>query len=219
MSEVLSWGLGPTLVNTDDGNNDTGIFENIYCYSKFGTEGPKLIGQITAVPMNISGALAYLSNRNSKWPILGVCPLAFEHAPISDLVKDQVAEDRTCAYFGDYVSTKMDNLATTFLHEYIHFTALVSPPLIFGIPGHAQSGTGPYKAQHINKWTALFNPESYAWYATEVFWTIYCEKQFLPPPSEDYDRLRPANIPPPAPRPAPIPGISRRMNLALNITH
>ena len=208
VSEVLSWGLGPTLVNTDDGNNDTGIFKNIYSNSKFGTEGPKLIGQVTVVPRDISGAIANLSSQNSKSAILSVCPMAFEdYASISDLVKDQVTKDRTCAYFNDYVSTRMDNLATTFLHEYIHFSALVSPPLIFDVPDHIQSGTGPYKAQHINKMTALYNPESYAWYATEVFWTIYCGRQFLPPPSEAYDRLYPANIPTPTPTPTPAPGM------------
>ena len=190
----------PSLVNTDDGNNDTEIFENIYHNGTFGTEGPKLIGQITAVPSGDPSDVnefAYLgmNQLNSTSPTLFVCPQFFRYTLISDLVNDQETKDIICTYLGDYTSMRMDSVATIILHEYIHFKALVSPPLTYGVHGNLQKRPGPYKAQHITKRTARYNPESYAWYATEVFWTIHCGTFFLSPPSDDYDQDPPLYIP------------------------
>ncbi|KAJ5592055.1 uncharacterized protein N7459_002424 [Penicillium hispanicum] len=90
----------------------------------------------------------------------------------------------TCSTIGDKVSTKMNTMGRRFLHEYTHWEHLVVPPLFTATHDWAN---GPYAAQNdISKAEALYNADSYAYFASQVFWTVHCGHEF-DPPTEDSD--------------------------------
>ena len=84
------------------------------------------------------------------------------------------------------VSYKMNSLGMTLLHEYTHYDAMLET--IFGAPIIDQAdangepiGYGPVQVRALDKKLAPFNADSYAYYASEVLWSIICVADFTDP--------------------------------------
>ncbi|KAF1352619.1 hypothetical protein BDV97DRAFT_271295, partial [Delphinella strobiligena] len=84
------------------------------------------------------------------------------------------------------VSYKMNSLGMTLLHEYTHYDAMLET--IFGAPIIDQAdangepiGYGPVQVRALDKGLAPFNADSYAYYASEVLWSVLCGADFTDP--------------------------------------
>ena len=68
------------------------------------------------------------------------------------------------------------------LHEYTHFLKMISPPLT----GETlDTAYGARESRDLDRVTALLNADSYTWFATELLWTIVCNREFEDPTDED----------------------------------
>lgn len=114
-------------------------------------------------------ALAVLREYNNRFPKMIVCPAGFRQTPLLSISCDTLGED---------VSDAMESLGASILHEYTHYTKLISPPL-------AGSSTddqyGWYNSQAFAPYAeSLQNADSYAWFAIEAYFTIKCHRNFGP---------------------------------------
>jgi hypothetical protein len=89
------------------------------------------------------------------------------------------ANNRKCSNIGNRVSYYMDTLGSALLHEYTHAPDLVQPPLEETTNDPAY---GFYNARNLaNKDLAKSNADSYALFASELTWTLICNRAFDPP--------------------------------------
>ncbi|KAJ5893736.1 hypothetical protein N7495_005427 [Penicillium taxi] len=87
----------------------------------------------------------------------------------------------TCKSIGKVLNEGMDTLGGAFLHEYTHWRNLVVPPLEEETDD-LDGGYGPWEAQEwIKKDEAIHNADNFNWFASELFWTVHCGYEFLPP--------------------------------------
>jgi hypothetical protein len=94
--------------------------------------------------------------------------------------------DRTCGGLDLRVSRKMRTLGSNLLHEFTHASFLVMPPLIYVAKGMEDHEYGAHSCQALDKKKALYNADSYAWLAMEIFWSIACKRSFKNP-TDNFD--------------------------------
>lgn len=86
---------------------------------------------------------------------------------------------RKCSNIGDRVSHHMLTLGRYILHEYLHATELVQPPLKNAVVDHVYFF---YQSRNLqDKDLAKSNADSYALFAAELTWTPKCDRDFAPP--------------------------------------
>lgn len=133
---------------------------------------------------------AELRERDTESPKVVICDIAFELGGIdkrehSAQHSNPVPKRLRCDQFDNRLSENMFPMSALLLHEYTHYVALLSPwPLPKGTRDYCY---GPYKVQRLRKSKARFNADGYAWYATEVFLTLKCQKPFRLAPDEELD--------------------------------
>lgn len=105
-----------------------------------------------------------------------LCPMFFTRGTLGKSV--------TCDTVGTRVGPTMATRGHTVLHEYTHVTEVMQPIFGHGIPprgktdDHAYGFDGCRKLQKDQAWD---NADSYASFATELFWTTTCDRDFEPP--------------------------------------
>lgn len=77
----------------------------------------------------------------------------------------------TCDRLGPKVALEWYSL----LHEYMHFGALVMPPLS---TRPIDQKYGPRNVTAMDKSLAIQNADSFAWFAEENYWTSFCGRKF-----------------------------------------
>lgn len=93
-----------------------------------------------------------------------------------------------CEDFDPRVSWKMTTAGSILLHEYTHFQALVTSNN--GGPLQGSTGDdawGAFDCRNLDKSMATTNADSYAWFATEVLWTVICQTDYQDPNDQDDD--------------------------------
>lgn len=132
---------------------------------------------------------------DKKWDIsmgrtqLILCPNLFGYGTIEGGKGKEWpgAKERKCSNIGDRVSRYMLTLGSMMLHEYMHATELVQPPLKQPVVDHVYSF---YKARHIkDKKLAKSNADSYSLFAAELTCTLLCDRDFAPPAEDNSPRL------------------------------
>lgn len=125
-----------------------------------------------------------LREGDSDTPIIILCDTtaAFGHGGIDKGYDNPPVAAVTCGSLDDQTSWKMNTLGATLMHEYTHWDKLVTPILSEGTIDLAY---GPYKTQNMNKNEAIDNADSFAWAATELLWTMLCEKEYGAATKED----------------------------------
>lgn len=83
-----------------------------------------------------------------------------------------------CSGLDAEVSWRMRSLGSNFLHEFMHFSGLVRPPLTRRPTDNAYH---PWGVRTLDKTLAAYNADSFQWYALETFWSAYCKYKFLDP--------------------------------------
>lgn len=92
-------------------------------------------------------------------------------------------------------------LGSILLHEYTHWDHLAMPPL------GARTSTydhayNPINTRALDKTKAIYNADSYAWFANEYFWSSTCKKLYGDPVKGDEsdtnckDNCKPRTKPP-----------------------
>lgn len=106
--------------------------------------------------------------------------------------------DISCTDLGDTVSTEMDFLGATIMHEWMHNDAIGAAATGKHITDvNGQAGYGPAGTRNllINTPTeCVDNADSYTWLALEVFWTKLCLGNTIP-----FYKDPPGVVQPPAP--------------------
>ncbi|KAJ5579967.1 uncharacterized protein N7459_005952 [Penicillium hispanicum] len=99
----------------------------------------------------------------------------------------------TCDSLDTRVSDAMVTLGSILIHEYSHWTALVSPPLKEGTDDHTHATA--YDTFVGDKALALDNAESFHWFANQVFWTVKCGRAFAAPEPGARSRVHRLHLP------------------------
>ncbi|KAI9880630.1 MAG: hypothetical protein M1830_001981 [Pleopsidium flavum] len=115
--------------------------------------------------------LAYMGDHNTDDPFIVVCDILFKHKGLFDT---------KCEDLGDNVSYKMLTIAGTLLHEYTHWNKLAQD-IVGGEVIDQPNGYGPVNTRTLDKSLALKNADNYAYFASEVFWSVICEKSYADP--------------------------------------
>ncbi|KAJ5887384.1 hypothetical protein N7495_007425 [Penicillium taxi] len=159
------------------------VYEKITGGSLAQYSGNTLLSQITVVDEGYPGwghmscgkddDMGEIHLFDTSNPILVVCDYALDRGNIDKGYDDIPAV--TCDNIGDTVGSKMDTLGSTILHEYTHWKDLVVPPLDASTQDYAY---GAYASQHLDNKKKIMNAENYNWFATEVFWTAKCDRDF-----------------------------------------
>jgi hypothetical protein len=102
------------------------------------------------------------------------------------LESDVALLGRTCGDLDLRVSRKMRTLGSILLHDFTHAGLLVMPPLAYDVEGLQDHVYGAHSCQGLDKKLALYNADSYAWLAMEIFWSIACKRSFQNP-IDDFD--------------------------------
>ncbi|KAL8671364.1 MAG: hypothetical protein Q9168_004146 [Polycauliona sp. 1 TL-2023] len=129
------------------------------------------------------GTRMYTEYYDTNGPVVVVCEDAW-------VFPDR--DDQKCDDLGDTLSDDFAILGHLVLHEYTHWDWLLKD-IIGGeiVDTHRDkqaSGYGLENAYHdLDKKYAVFNADSYAWYATEVLWTVLCSKEYKAPGDDDSD--------------------------------
>lgn len=126
-----------------------------------------------------------LIDYNTDSPDLVICPRAFEMSAIggNGSPDNPVA---TCAACYPKISVKMWTIGAVMLHEYTHWYKLMSPVMkpAFKNEGTKDRANGPFNTRLANGFItaekATSNADSYAWFASEVWWTQACVKSHGP---------------------------------------
>jgi hypothetical protein len=107
-------------------------------------------------------------------PFMVLCPSAFTHGGIDKgygKIPFFNVPKVSCENFGSRVSWKMDTLGSTIMHEYMHYVNLHNPPF----PGRIRDiAWGPFDVRNMNKKDAIYNADSYTWFAIENLWSVLC---------------------------------------------
>lgn len=127
--------------------------------------------------------MAELRDWNTDKPKLVVCAKAgFGHGGIGKGYNG--VPTVKCGDFDPRLSWKMETLGSVLLHEYTHYLKLVVPPLSKETDDDAYGVKG---SRDLDKSKATNNADSYSWFATEVLWTVICQKDYQDPIDEDDD--------------------------------
>lgn len=120
--------------------------------------------------------LAELYKYDTDNPELIICPKSFTFGAIGKKSWPG-APGVNCDTIYPRISRKMETLGHNVLHEYMHWDKLMSPVIKgpFGVDGTEDIDYGCYELRRITKSEAQRNADSYAWLATETFWTLTCE--------------------------------------------
>ena len=104
------------------------------------------------------------------------CPVAYTRTPRYNQI--------SCAALGDTMSTKMDFIGATIMHEWLHNDGIGKAALGFHIEDvDGEAGYGPLATRQMrtNKPDqCVENADSYTWLALEVFWTTLCLHKDIP---------------------------------------
>lgn len=119
-------------------------------------------------------------------PSLVVCPRGFKHESFLGKVWPGVSE-LICDSVGPCVSWRTLTLGHFFVQQYTHFQKIERAAL------NAFGGTtfdlanGPIDVLNIDRYEARVNADGYAWFVTELAWTIQCGRYFEAPMAGDSD--------------------------------
>lgn len=106
-----------------------------------------------------------------------LCPRLFEVGVIGKKSWPG-AQGITCNTLYPRISWKMETFGHMLLHENTHWNKFLSPIMKgpFGFDGteDVPFGSGPYNVRRLSRNNARINGDSYAWLATEVWWTQTC---------------------------------------------
>lgn len=81
--------------------------------------------------------------------------------------------NKTCGGIGPRVSFAMESVGSVLLHKYVHFGALVVPPLKKGPLDPAYGG---YRVHALDKSIAIWNADSFSCFAMENYWSSLQER-------------------------------------------
>jgi hypothetical protein len=90
----------------------------------------------------------------------------------------------TCASIGTRVGPAMATKGHTVLHEYTHVTEVMQSIFGSGVSPKGRTDDHAYgfdRCRKLDKNYARVNADSYASFATELFWITMCERDFDPP--------------------------------------
>lgn len=133
---------------------------------------------------NAPDVMAATRDGEEDYPSMILCKPGLAHGGIDKSTPGGPAPV-TCDTIGERVTWKMDTLGAIILHEYTHFGNLVYPSL-----GQGTGDTMPdddslvYGCVNVQSpFVAAFDAasmlaDSYAWFATEAFWTAHCNTQY-----------------------------------------
>ncbi|GAB7327757.1 hypothetical protein MBLNU13_g11570t1 [Cladosporium sp. NU13] len=119
-------------------------------------------------------------------PSLVVCPRGFKHGCFLGKVWPGVS-DITCDSIGPRVSWRMLTLGHFFVQQYTFYQKIEWAAL------NALGGTtfdlanGPTDVLNIDRYEARVNADIYAWFVTDLAWSIQCGRYFEPPVAGDDD--------------------------------
>jgi hypothetical protein len=133
-----------------------------------GVSGAPELANINAVAGTVSGndpGRAELLRWDTENPELVIEDDAFVY-PNRD-------EAEGCDFWEDGMTEDMYLLGSILLHEYTHWDWLLNP-IHHGQVVDQDNGYGWKGARALDKSLALYNADSYAWYATEVLWASLC---------------------------------------------
>ncbi|KAL8740394.1 MAG: hypothetical protein Q9190_006902 [Brigantiaea leucoxantha] len=127
------------------------------------------------------GTIMYTEYYDTNSPVTVVCDDAW-------VFPDR--DDQRCDTLGDRLTDDFAILGHLVLHEYTHwdwFLQDITQGEIVDDHGDQEvSGYGLENAYFdLDKQYAVFNADSYAWYATEVLWSVLCSKSYAAPSDDD----------------------------------
>jgi hypothetical protein len=108
-----------------------------------------------------------------------LCPAFFQFAGIQKTIGDA---DRAwggahgpddCDTVHNLITPLLATMAHTLVHEYSHYYMFTD-----GHPTNDHT-TSLGELKKIDKWFARENAESYAWFATEMAWSVMCDREFI----------------------------------------
>jgi hypothetical protein len=104
---------------------------------------------------------------------------AFILCPIFFTLRDLPKKGGTsCQTIGDNLVEDMFTKASCLVHEYTHFDQITHQALGVHVEDHAY---GVEDMSKLDKAKALTNADSYAWFATELVWSVKCKRKFVLP--------------------------------------
>jgi hypothetical protein len=127
-----------------------------------------------------------LRDGDADHPTLVICPRGFKHGSFDGQTWPGVS-DVTCDSIGPRVSWRMLTLGHFFVQQYTYFQKIERAAL------DALGGTtfdladGPIDVLNIDRYQARVNADSYAWFVTELAWTLQCGRYFESPMAGDDD--------------------------------
>lgn len=81
----------------------------------------------------------------------------------------------------------MLTLGHFFVQQYTHFQKIEQAPLKDLGGTTSDLASGPIDVLKIDRYKARVNADSYAYFVTELAWTIHCGRYFEPPMAGDDD--------------------------------
>lgn len=152
------------------------------------TDGNRLLSQINVVPDYDDGITKGTACSDGKrygqlrhWteqnPSLIVCPRGFKHGSF-DGPEWLGVQAIDCNSIGSRVSWKMMTLGHIFLQKYTYYKN-IEAEAFNGYFGYANDlADGPIAVQGLPWYKSRQNGDSYAWFATELMWTLHCGREF-----------------------------------------
>jgi hypothetical protein len=128
--------------------------------------------------------------RDGKPSHIILCPSFFDFGIINGGLRAAPpgsSQPVTCNTVGTRVGNAMRTMGHTLVHEYTHVVEIMEPVLGNGITERGCTKDhkyGFFKCRKLEKKWAKENADSYANFATELFWTTTCNRNFAPPWSE-----------------------------------
>lgn len=131
---------------------------------------------------------AQLRGYTVQYPELIICPRLWKHAaafPFAGAPTWPDVKAPTCASVGDRVTRKMFTMGTVFVNKFTHYQWIMGTPLKdYG--GFTQElARGPIAVLALKREQSRVNADSYAWFATELVWSMNCGKDFQAPIAGD----------------------------------
>jgi hypothetical protein len=108
---------------------------------------------------------------------LVLCPPFFDFPGIQKTIGDSGRAWGTCGQDDcdtahNLITPLLETMAHTLVHEYPHYYIFT-----YGHPTNDHTKTtGDFRK--IDKWFARENAESYAWFVTELAWSVMCDREF-----------------------------------------
>jgi hypothetical protein len=127
---------------------------------------------------------AGLTKPTEKNPYLVICPKGFKHGSFDGPIWPDVAKVN-CGTIGGRVSWKMITLGHIFVHQYLFFQAMEGETLQPVGGKIVDLAEGPIEVLAVDKNRARVNADSYAWFVTELAWTVQCGWGFRAPVAGD----------------------------------